>query len=112
MVYFFFKVIKNYQYSINLWTSAFGLVRKGNNSYMFYLLQTWFSCSSSSLQVGEKNKIFITINVMTIYWEDIKIQLFTSFFMHIQLLACFFVQYSVVKEKIKEFQLTSIALME
>lgn len=39
---------------------------------------------------------------MTVYWEDIKIQLFTSFF----------VQYSVVKEKIKEFQLTSIALME
>lgn len=45
---------------------------------------------------------------MTVYWEDIKIQLFTSFFMHIKLLACFFVQYSVVKEKIKEFQLTSI----
>lgn len=49
---------------------------------------------------------------MTVYWEDIKIQLFTSFFMHIKLLACFFVQYSVIKEKIKEFQLTSIALME
>lgn len=38
---------------------------------------------------------------MTVYWEDIKIQLFTSFFMHIKLLACFFVQYSVVKEKLK-----------
>lgn len=49
---------------------------------------------------------------MTVYWEDIKIQVFTIFFMHINLLACFFVQYSVVKEKIKEFQLTSIALME